>query len=73
MVAGFIIALKAGASLKNLDTGGNLNEEDIVAVLENPSAKFRYVMACNEQLANEVVQLLNLKNGAVIEFKDPSH
>jgi hypothetical protein len=42
-------------------------------LLENPSAKFRYVMACNEQLANEVVQLLNLKNGAVIEFKDPSH
>lgn len=73
VVPGFIIALKAGAYLKNLDTERTLTEADIANALCTPKEKFRYVMACNEELANEMVRLLNSKNGTVVEFKETPH
>ena len=72
VAAGFIIALRAGAFLKSLDSEETLTEAEIVQDLRTPEKKFRYVVASNEPLANELVQLLNSKNGAVIEFKDPA-
>jgi len=57
VVPGFIIALRAGAVLKDL-SNNDLTEEEIVTRLSDPSKKFKYVLACDKALANELVDLL---------------
>jgi fructose-1,6-bisphosphatase/inositol monophosphatase family enzyme len=58
VIPGFAIALKAGACLIDLDTFCKLSISDLPAILAKPSRKFKYVLACNEPLANEVLNIL---------------
>jgi len=57
VVPGFIIALRAGAALRDL-SNQPITEELIAASLRNPESKFAYVLACSESLATELVELL---------------
>ncbi len=57
VVPGFIIALRAGATLRDL-SNQPITEELIAASLRNPESKFAYVLACSESLATELVDLL---------------
>ena len=56
VIPGFAIALKAGACLIDLDTSRTLNISDLPAILSKPSSKFKYVLACNELLAHEILK-----------------
>ena len=57
VVPGFVIALRAKAVLKDL-SNHYITEEEIAARLRDPSQTFSYVLACNEALASELVELL---------------
>jgi len=58
VVPGFVIALKAGAYLINLDDGSEIDLDLLGNMLAQPSFKFRYVLACNRNLCRELVDLL---------------
>ena len=55
VVPGFILALKAGAVLKDVNTGRRIEEKDILDRLSEPENRFHYVMACCESLADELL------------------
>ena len=57
VVPGFVIALRAGAVLRDL-SNKPITEERIAESLRNPEHKFAYVLACSENLATELVELL---------------
>lgn len=57
VVPGFVVALRAGAILRDL-ANKNITEQEIAARLQDPSHKFSYVLACNEKLASDLVELL---------------
>jgi len=57
VVPGFIIALRAGAVLKDL-SNKDITEERIATSLQNPKSEFAYVLACSENLASQLVELL---------------
>jgi fructose-1,6-bisphosphatase/inositol monophosphatase family enzyme len=59
VVPGFIIALKAGAYLINLDNGCSIDVDVLGKMLSQPSCKFRYVLACSEELCKELSDLLS--------------
>jgi fructose-1,6-bisphosphatase/inositol monophosphatase family enzyme len=58
VIPGFAIALKAGAYLIDLDTSRKLSIKDLPAILSRPSNKFKYILACNEPLADEILKAL---------------
>src|SRR5258708_4355929 len=57
VVPGFIIALRAGAVLKDM-ANRTITEEEIASRMRDPKSKFKYVLACSEQLARDLVDLL---------------
>lgn len=59
VIPGFAIALKAGAKLFDWETRNEITTKDLPNMLASPKNKFKYVMACNEQLAVEIVDVLN--------------
>jgi hypothetical protein len=59
VVPGFVIALKAGAYLINLDDGCAIDVHVLGKMLVQPSCRFRYVLACNEELCRELSNLLS--------------
>jgi fructose-1,6-bisphosphatase/inositol monophosphatase family enzyme len=61
VVPGFVIALRAGATLYNLETNRRIKESQLASLLSAPNRKFKYVMACNEALAKEIIGLLSGK------------
>ena len=66
VVPGFVIALRAGAVLKDL-ANRNITEQEIAELLRDPGHKFRYVLACNEKLATDLVELLQPTLASVTE------
>ena len=56
-IPGFVIALRAGAVLRDLQ-GRNISEQMLVAKLATPEYKFKYVLARNEVLASQLVELV---------------
>lgn len=58
VVPGFAIALKAKASLFNIDTGDKITSSDLPNMLAKPRNKFKYVMACSDSLAVEILEAL---------------
>jgi fructose-1,6-bisphosphatase/inositol monophosphatase family enzyme len=57
VVPGFVIALRAGAILRDL-SNRPITEAELAQSLRNPQSSFSYVLACNETLAAEIVELL---------------
>lgn len=62
VVPGFAIALKAGAVLYDLDTGKQILTDYLPVVLRKPKGEFRYVLACNQPLADEILGFLSQSN-----------
>jgi len=59
VVPGFVIALRAGAALYNLETKRRIKESQLASLLSAPNRKFKYVMACNDMLAQEIIHVLS--------------
>jgi fructose-1,6-bisphosphatase/inositol monophosphatase family enzyme len=55
VVPGFVIALKAGAALYDLDTQAPITEAQLAGFLIDPRHRFRYILASNEALARELL------------------
>ena len=57
VVPGFMLALRAGAVLRDL-SNKSITEEQITQAILSPASKFSYVLASSETLATEIVGLL---------------
>lgn len=67
VVPGVYLAMRAGCSVRNLETGQDMEYEDLERALMRPfheKSKLRYIVASTPELAAEIESLLDLKTGA---------